>query len=54
MYDYIIGIDGGGTKTLGVFVAGDCRKKDVRQLTTAVSDGATAALAACSYIDMLI
>ena len=35
----------------GVFVAGDCRAKGVRQLTTAVADGATAALAACRYID---
>ena len=34
------------TRTPGVFVAGDCRKKGVRQLTTAVADGATAALAA--------
>jgi len=32
-------------------VAGDCRGKGVRQLTTAVADGATAALAACRYID---
>jgi len=32
-------------------VAGDCRKKEVRQLTTAVADGAVAALAACRYID---
>ncbi len=40
------------TKTPGVFVAGDCRGKGVRQLTTAVADGATAALAACRYIDM--
>ena len=39
------------TKTKGIFVAGDCRKKGVRQLTTAVADGATAALAACAYID---
>ncbi len=38
------------TKTPGVFVAGDCRSKGVRQLTTAVADGATAALAACRYI----
>ena len=38
------------TKTLGIFVAGDCRTKSVRQLTTAASDGAVAALAACSYI----
>ena len=35
----------------GLFVAGDCRKKEVRQLTTAVCDGAVAALAACRYID---
>lgn len=39
------------TKTLGVFVAGDCRRKAVRQLTTAAADGSAAALAACSYID---
>ena len=39
------------TKTPGVFVAGDCRSKNVRQLTTAAGDGATAALAACRYID---
>ena len=39
------------TKTPGVFVAGDCRTKGVRQLTTAASDGAIAALAACTYID---
>ena len=41
------------TKTPGVFVAGDCRSKTVRQLTTAAGDGATAALAACRYIDAL-
>ncbi len=39
------------TKTPGVFVAGDCRSKTVRQLTTAVADGATAALAACRYLN---
>ena len=39
------------TKTPGVFVAGDCRTKEVRQLTTAASDGAVAALAACRFID---
>lgn len=37
----------------GVFVAGDCRSKRVRQVTTAVGDGAVAALAACEYIDSL-
>ena len=39
------------TKTPGVFVAGDCRRKRVRQVATACSDGAVAALAACDYID---
>lgn len=39
------------TKTNGIFVAGDCRKKSVRQITTAAADGAVAALAACRYID---
>ena len=39
------------TKTPGVYVAGDCRSKQVRQLTTAVADGATAALAACRYLN---
>lgn len=34
----------------GIFVAGDCRQKMVRQLTTAVSDGSVAALAACDYL----
>ena len=35
----------------GLFVAGDCRKKSVRQLTTAAADGAVAALAACRWLD---
>ena len=39
------------TATGGVFVAGDCRRKTVRQVTTACADGATAALAACSYLN---
>ncbi|MBQ7670132.1 MAG: FAD-dependent oxidoreductase [Clostridia bacterium] len=39
------------TKTPGVFVAGDCRSKRIRQITTATADGAVAALAACEYID---
>ncbi len=41
------------TKTEGIFVAGDCRKKQVRQITTATSDGSIAALAACRYIDSM-
>ena len=40
------------TKTPGIYVAGDCRSKTVRQLTTAVADGASAALAACRYLQM--
>ena len=34
----------------GVFVAGDCRRKQIRQVTTAAADGAVAALAACEYL----
>ena len=41
------------TKTEGVFVAGDCRKKQIRQITTAAADGSVAALAACRYIDSM-
>ena len=41
------------TTTPGVFVAGDCRRKAVRQVTTATGDGAVAAIAACRYIDSL-
>lgn len=40
------------TPTPGVFVAGDCRAKEVRQLTTAVGDGAAAALAAVKWLDI--
>lgn len=39
------------TKTNGIFTAGDCRSKRIRQVTTAAADGAIAALAACDYID---
>lgn len=37
----------------GIFAAGDCRTKTVRQITTATGDGAVAALAACRYIDQI-
>ena len=50
-YGYIIADEACLTDTEGVFVAGDCRTKAVRQVTTASSDGAIAALAACRYID---
>ena len=39
------------TSTEGVFVAGDCRAKKIRQVTTAAADGAVAALAACAWLD---
>jgi len=39
------------TQTPGVFVAGDCRSKGIRQVVTASSDGAIAAVAACRYLD---
>ena len=40
------------TKTPGLFVAGDCRSKRIRQVVTASADGAVAAMAACRYLDM--
>ncbi len=55
----LINLDDGGyiaagedcrTNVEGIFTAGDCRTKTVRQLTTAASDGAAAALAACEYL----
>ena len=41
------------TMTPGLFVAGDTRKKDVRQVTTAICDGAVAATSACNYLNAL-
>ena len=45
---YIIAGEDCRTSTAGIFAAGDCRTKNVRQLVTAAGDGAVAALAACS------
>ena len=39
------------TRTEGIYVAGDCRSKRIRQVVTAASDGAIAAMAACMYLD---
>lgn len=39
------------TKTEGLFVAGDCRSKTLRQVVTAAADGAMAAVAACRYLE---
>ncbi len=52
-YGYIKASEDCLTDTPGVFVAGDCRTKAIRQVTTAAADGAVAALAACRYIDSL-
>ena len=49
-YGYFDSAEDCRTKTPGIFVAGDCRSKKVRQVTTACADGAMAALAACDYL----
>ena len=41
------------TKTPGLFVAGDTRNKTVRQVTTAMCDGAVAGTNACNYLNTL-
>lgn len=50
---YIISDENCSTDTDGIFVAGDCRTKAIRQVVTATADGASAALAACRYLDRL-
>lgn len=50
-WGYIQADESGMTKTPGIFVAGDCRTKAYRQVATAIADGASAALNACSYLD---
>ena len=59
IFSNVVGLDKGGyivagedcrTNVDGIFAAGDTRTKTVRQLTTAASDGAVAALAAVAYI----
>lgn len=47
---YIVASEDCKTETKGIFAAGDCRTKKVRQLATAAADGAVAALAACELI----
>ncbi len=48
---YIVSDENCLTDTRGLFVAGDCRTKSIRQIATACGDGAVAALAACRYLD---
>lgn len=47
---YLLADDQMQTPTPGLFAAGDCRHKQIRQLTTAVSDGTVAAISACRYL----
>ena len=49
-YGYIASDERCLTMTPGVFTAGDCRTKGIRQLTTAVADGTVAAMAACGFL----
>lgn len=48
---YVISNEECTTNIDGIFVAGDVRKKSIRQLTTACSDGTIAAINACKYIN---
>ncbi len=50
-YGYIIAGEDCRTSRAGIFAAGDCRTKQLRQLVTAAADGAVAATNACRYID---
>ena len=50
---YIVAGENCVTSCEGVFVAGDCRTKSVRQCTTAVGDGAVAGFSAAMYVDAL-
>lgn len=50
-YGYIASGEDCRTSTDGVFAAGDCRTKTLRQLTTAAADGAVAGTAAAEYCD---
>lgn len=48
---YIAADESTCTKTPGVYAAGDCRTKSIRQIVTATADGAVAAIAACKFIE---
>lgn len=50
---YVIADETGKTSVPGIFVAGDVRTKALRQVVTAVSDGANAAVSAENYINQL-
>lgn len=52
-YGYTVSDESGITKAEGLFVAGDVRTKKLRQVVTAVSDGANAAISAVEYLKSL-
>ena len=47
---YVVSDETGETTSSGLFVAGDVRTKKLRQVVTAVSDGANAAISAVEYL----
>lgn len=51
---YIVTNEQKETKTSGLYAVGDCTKKEIRQLTTATSDGSIAAINACRYLDQIL
>lgn len=51
--NFILSDDEMKTDRGGIFTAGDCRSKKIRQITTAMADGTTAAFSACKYVDEL-
>lgn len=61
-FENVVELDGNGfikadetckTSADGIFAAGDCRTKELRQLTTAAADGSVSATNACKYVDGL-
>lgn len=48
---FIISNDSCTSEVEGIFVAGDCRQKRIRQISTAISDGTIAAVEAIKYLD---
>lgn len=51
---FIVSSENGETKTPGIFAAGDCRVKKVRQVATAIGDGANAAMSAIRYLQSIV
>ena len=52
-FGYIVSSEDCLTKTDGLFVAGDCRVKSIRQVATAIGDGAVSGTQAVNYLNSL-